>query len=58
MTTSGFTVLMESAAKANTLRWFGHVLRTEKDNSLRLALNFEIREEEEVVLEEHLKEKS
>ena len=30
-------------AKANALKWFGHELRTEEDNSVRIALNFEVR---------------
>ena len=36
----GLSVSMEMAAKANALRWFGHLLRTEA-NPVRIALNFE-----------------
>ena len=42
MTKLDLIVLMEMAAKANALRWFGHVLRIE-DNSVKMALNFEMR---------------
>ena len=34
-------------AKANALRWFGHVLRTEEDNPVKMAMSFEEREEKE-----------
>ena len=42
MTVLGLTVLMKKAAKANAPRWFGH-LRAEKDNLVRMVLNFEVR---------------
>ena len=38
----GLTVSIEMAAKTNALRWFGHVLRTEEDNPVKKALNFEV----------------
>ena len=44
MTMFGLTVSMEMAGK--TLRWFGQVLRAEKDNPARMALNFEVRKVE------------
>ena len=34
---------MEMAAKSNVLRWFGHVLTAEKDNPVRMVVNFEVR---------------
>ena len=43
MTMLGLTVSIEMAVKANVLRWFGHVLRTKKDNSVRMTLKFEVR---------------
>ena len=39
----GSTVSMEMAAKANALRWFGQVLRTQEDKPVRIVLNFEVR---------------
>ena len=30
-------------AKANALRWFGYLFKAEEDNSLRMALNLELR---------------
>ena len=38
---------MEMAAKANALRWFGRVSRTEVDDSVRMAWNFEVRGKKE-----------
>ena len=40
MTMLGLTVSMEVVAKATALRWYGHVLRAEKNNLMRRALNF------------------
>ena len=42
MTVLGLTVSMEMEAKTNALRWFRHELRTEEDNLVRMALNFEV----------------
>ena len=36
----GLTASIEMAA---ALKWFGHLLRTDEDNPVRMALNFEVR---------------
>ena len=46
MTTLGLNVSIETVAKANSLRWFGHVVKAE-DNCLKMALNYEVRGKEE-----------
>jgi len=38
----GLPASIEMTAKANALRWFGHVLRTEENSVLRVALNFDV----------------
>ena len=38
----GLRERVEQLAKANGVRWYGHVLRREKDNVLRRALVFEV----------------
>jgi len=38
----GLTASIKMTAKTNALRWFGHVLRTEENNALQVALNFEV----------------
>ena len=40
----GLTVPTEMAAKAKALRQFGYKLKAKEDNSVRMALNFEVRE--------------
>ena len=55
MTMLGLTVLMKMAAKANALRWFGHVFRAE-DNRVRMAMNFEVKRKK--TQKEHMKGKS
>ena len=42
MTMLGSTASMENAAKANALRWFGHVLKAE-DNPMKIAFNFMVK---------------
>jgi len=39
----GLTASIEMTAKANVLRWFGHVLRTE-NSALKAAMDFEVLE--------------
>jgi len=38
----GLTASIEITVKANALRWFGHVLRTEENSTLKAALDFEV----------------
>jgi len=38
----GLTASIERTAKANALRWFGHILRTEENSVLKVALDFEV----------------
>ena len=33
----------DQLAKANSVRWYGHVLRKDKNNLLRRALDFEVK---------------
>ena len=47
MTILDRAVLMEMAAKANAMRWFEHVLRAEKYNSVRIVLKFAVRGKKE-----------
>ena len=43
----GFIETMDELAMANSVRWYGHVLRCEDDHVLRMALNFVVEEERE-----------
>jgi len=36
------TASIELTAKANALRWFGHVLRTEENSAMKVVLDFEV----------------
>jgi len=38
----GLTALIEMTTKVNALRWFGHVLRTEENSALKVALYLEV----------------
>ena len=38
----GFNETMDQSAIANSVRWYGHVLRREDSHILRRALDFEV----------------
>ena len=54
----GLKVRVEQLAKANGVRWYGHVLRREKDDVLRRALAFEVDSVRERTTEEDMEEAS
>ena len=38
-----FNEIMDQLAKANSVRWYGHALRKDKNNFLRRALDFNVK---------------
>ena len=54
----GLNETMDQLAKANSVHWYGHVLRREDDHIMRRALDIEIWSEEEREAEEDIEEAS
>jgi len=57
MTMLGLTASIEMTAKVNALRWFGHVLRTEENSALIVALDIVVPGKREDVRRAHEVEK-